>query len=72
MVEESRAFKGRLRADNSVSKATTLDLAMVHIQNLEADERKLMEENLALEGQVAAYERLLAGRGARWQKWLEN
>ena len=72
IAESTGPFKSRSTAGKATTKAETLDRAMGHIQNLEADERKLKEESLVLRGQVAVYERLLAGRGGLWQKWPES
>lgn len=72
MVEQTGPFKGKLTAEKSATKANTLDHAMLHIRNLEAEEQELKEESLVLEGQVAAYKRLLDGRGGLWKKWPET
>jgi hypothetical protein len=72
MVEQTGPFKGRSTAAKSATKANTLDHAMLHIQNLEAEEQELKEESFVLERQVAAYRRLLDGRGGLWKKWPET
>jgi hypothetical protein len=72
MAEQTGPLKGRLTAAKSATKANTLDHAMLHIQNLEAEEQELKEESFVLERQVAAYRRLLDGRGGLWKKWPET
>jgi hypothetical protein len=72
MVEKAGHFRDRLTGEKLTSKATTLDLAVDHIQNLEAEERELMGEAAKLGGQVAVYRRLISGRGGHWQKWAES
>ncbi len=72
MVERAGHFRDRLTGEKLTSKATTLDLAVDHVQNLEAEERELMGEAAILGGQVAAYRRLISGRGGHWQKWAES
>ncbi|KAE9379617.1 hypothetical protein N431DRAFT_327554, partial [Stipitochalara longipes BDJ] len=72
MVEKAGHFKDRLTGEKLTSKATTLDLAVDYIQVLEAEEKKLMEEELVVGGQVAVYQRLVSGRGGHWQRWAES
>jgi hypothetical protein len=63
---------GRSRSTTSVSKAETMDRAITYIETLEAEEKKLKEEGLILSGRVAAYKRLITGRGGHWERWPEN
>lgn len=63
---------GRSRSTMLVSKAETMDRAITYIEILEAEEKKLKEEGLILSGRVAAYQRLITGRGGRWERWPEN
>ena len=71
MVERAGHFRDRWTGEESTSKATTLDLAVDHIQNLEAEGRELVSEGSMLGRQVAVYQRLVSGRGGHLQKWAE-
>jgi hypothetical protein len=49
-----------------------MDRAITYIETLEAEEKQLKEESFILSGRVAAYKRLINGRGGHWRRWPEN
>jgi len=63
---------GRSGSTMSVSKGETMDRAITYIETLEAEEKQLKEESFILSGRVAAYKRLINGRGGHWERWPEN
>jgi hypothetical protein len=63
---------GRSGSTMSVSKAETMDRAITYIETLEAEEKQLKEEGFILSGRLAAYKRLITGRGGHWERWPEN